>query len=146
MSTVRIEGLEQLRRRLKGADLLLVNELKSTVGGASLAIGMVAQANAPVDDGTLVASFFTDGAEVNEERKTATATVGYDVPYAPAEHEGIHYQKKNQKRSFFTGRREKYKSIAPPKWLEHAAEGFRRAFASAVKTKIQSALQTLSKK
>jgi hypothetical protein len=131
MTTVRVEGLDQLRRRLKGADQILLDALQPTIGGAALSLGMVAQANVPAASGELAASFFVDGAQMNEARKSVTATVGYTSPHAAFEHEGFHYGRKVSN---------------PPKWLERAADGFRAAFRSAVKSAVKTAIQRLSAK
>lgn len=129
MATVRIHGYDKLKRQFEKAGGSLLAELGPSVTGTALALGMVAQATVPRGSGELAASYFVADAQEREDKKTTTATVGYDAKHAAFAHEGLHYGRKLE---------------LAPKWLEHAADQFRGAFKKAIREGVQKALRKVS--
>jgi hypothetical protein len=127
---VRIHGLERLRSRLKKAGPGLLDEIAPALEGEAAALLASANVFAPVDDGELIASAFTDGVERDPKRMSVGASAGYDAEHAPFVHEGFHYG---------------LKVASPPKWLERAADAAKPGFVEDMVAAIERGLERIGR-
>lgn len=106
MSETKLEGDKELIEALRDLGPEAIEKMDELLGEEGEALFAEAQTVVPVESGDLRASGFVDHAPL---RKTGAAvTVGYEIEYAAAEHEGIH-----------GGRHDS----PPPRWLEKATDG-----------------------
>ena len=107
-TSVRITGARKLRRQLGRLGTLVLPDLADSLKPTAVTISTIAQASTPGKTGSLKASHFVDGPEIDKRHMSAGMTVGYAAEHAPFVHEGFHF-----------GRKKSH----PPRWLSNAAAG-----------------------
>lgn len=103
---IKLEGAEDLQRALRALGPEATEKVSEVLGEEAESLLGFAQSSVPVASGALRDSGFADSAPARSE--IAAATVGYEIPYAAAVHEGIHGGK--------------HQKEAPPRWLEKAVD------------------------
>lgn len=78
----------------------------------------------------LIDTSFVDGPEQSTKHKSTTATAGYDAPWAPYEHEGVHFGRQGEKHQ----------------WLKKAARPGRAKFKRRIGAVLMETLAKLSPK
>lgn len=129
-ATVKVEGTKDFLRRFRAASPKFLDALQPVVADHANKVMAVANIAVPKDDGELANSAFVDGPTRVEtaEKKSVSATCGYDADHAPYVHEGFHYGRKTS---------------TPPKWLEFSAWGIGKAFRSTCRSVLRAVLKTI---
>lgn len=113
-----------LKRELGRMRRKLTRELTIPLESEAVTLGTAAQSDVPKETGDLASTAFYD---VEKTKKgNVAASVGYDHEAAGAIHEGFHYGRKAKTEGRF--------------WLQRAANGFARGFASRMAGKVSAAL------
>lgn len=93
-SSIKILGARELVAALRKVRDEVAKDMRGVVVTEAAAILAQSAVLVPRDTGALAASAFVDGAQVNKEKHSVSATCGYEHPQAGAIHEGFHWGKK----------------------------------------------------